>query len=690
MATIASLTVALRANTAAFDNALSGSAERALGFTRTLKSSMDELSRSADRYARPQSASELEQSELALYKSIAETKTQIERTALNERLQAMEAAAEREWQIDQQRITQEMQLYRDHVDLEERYYAATHSGLQVMLRQHDNYYATLRAKHAGNAAMLSRIDKTYAAERARIIQTSSQVNYESLMRAQTSIMLLGRGFGATGEQAMAFKMALTMVAEAGDMASKGGLSRMADSAKQVFRSVTSLGPALLTGAGAAGVLAAGFLWAADGAKRSKQTMDSLNEGLESFRSAQRGYREAFNPSVSSPGLDKTLQQMEALKKKASEMQNQEFDFGFNWGSDELEQNAERQARNQADLIYEQVEKLQQLADQHREVAEIEQQRSDWEKRTRASSWSGQLQSIDYLQQQADWYQKIADKNDQLYRQTGAKSFWEGQQEALAKVMQYHEQILDKQEEEARKQQQQAKGISDIAEGMKRTLAGFSGETSSFEWADLEKQLRQYEATAEQIREIKDLWQQSKEAEAAAAVNDQLSEMNLQLAVINGSMTELDAAMARLKIPNATVEQLEQIRAVMQQIEDARKEQQRKEGLMEEGQRIFEQTRTPLEQYEAQITRLNELLDAGAINWDTYGRAVKQARDKLESQMNQDKPSATSRGTFNASAILSLQSGGNTAADRTAKATERMEKHTKELVRKANQGGLVFG
>lgn len=46
-------------------------------------------------------------------------------------------------------------------------------------------------------------------------------------------------------------------------------------------------------------------------------------------------------------------------------------------------------------------------------------------------------------------------------------------------------------------------------------------------------------------------------------------------------------------------------------------------------RIFEATRTPLENYQAQIARLNELLAAGAINQDTYNRAVLQAQDAFD-------------------------------------------------------------
>lgn len=47
--------------------------------------------------------------------------------------------------------------------------------------------------------------------------------------------------------------------------------------------------------------------------------------------------------------------------------------------------------------------------------------------------------------------------------------------------------------------------------------------------------------------------------------------------------------------------------------------------------IFDDTRTPLENYKETIAELNDLLKIGAISQDTYGRASKQAMDKLNSQ-----------------------------------------------------------
>ena len=54
-----------------------------------------------------------------------------------------------------------------------------------------------------------------------------------------------------------------------------------------------------------------------------------------------------------------------------------------------------------------------------------------------------------------------------------------------------------------------------------------------------------------------------------------------------------------------------------------------EELMREGRRVFEQTRTPAERLASQIQRLNELLDAGAIDWDTYTRAIFEAQDAFD-------------------------------------------------------------
>lgn len=57
---------------------------------------------------------------------------------------------------------------------------------------------------------------------------------------------------------------------------------------------------------------------------------------------------------------------------------------------------------------------------------------------------------------------------------------------------------------------------------------------------------------------------------------------------------------------------------------------------EEGQKVFDETRDPAEQLNVQIERLNELLDGGAISWDTYSRAVFQAQDQYDQATTKTK------------------------------------------------------
>jgi lambda family phage tail tape measure protein len=77
-------------------------------------------------------------------------------------------------------------------------------------------------------------------------------------------------------------------------------------------------------------------------------------------------------------------------------------------------------------------------------------------------------------------------------------------------------------------------------------------------------------------------------------------------------------------------------------EDLRAEQKRAaEEIKRQGQAVFEATRTPAEQLAAELERLNKLLNAGAINWDTYSRAVFQAQDKFDDAMKKSKDTTKS-------------------------------------------------
>jgi phage-related minor tail protein len=51
-------------------------------------------------------------------------------------------------------------------------------------------------------------------------------------------------------------------------------------------------------------------------------------------------------------------------------------------------------------------------------------------------------------------------------------------------------------------------------------------------------------------------------------------------------------------------------------------------MKDEGAALFEQTRTPLEQYQEGMKHLDELLKSGAIDQDTYARAAKQLGEQF--------------------------------------------------------------
>lgn len=53
------------------------------------------------------------------------------------------------------------------------------------------------------------------------------------------------------------------------------------------------------------------------------------------------------------------------------------------------------------------------------------------------------------------------------------------------------------------------------------------------------------------------------------------------------------------------------------------------SIMNEGKAVFEATRTPAETYALEVENLNRLLQAGAIDQDTYNRAVVEAQDVMD-------------------------------------------------------------
>lgn len=69
-------------------------------------------------------------------------------------------------------------------------------------------------------------------------------------------------------------------------------------------------------------------------------------------------------------------------------------------------------------------------------------------------------------------------------------------------------------------------------------------------------------------------------------------------------------------------------------EESEKAEQRLRDLAAAGKQVFEDVRTPIEQYAAEVARLNALLAEGVISTDTYQRAVAKAYGNIQTKAEQ--------------------------------------------------------
>lgn len=135
------------------------------------------------------------------------------------------------------------------------------------------------------------------------------------------------------------------------------------------------------------------------------------------------------------------------------------------------------------------------------------------------------------------------------------------------------------------------------------------------------------ASDEDITFAKSLQKQAKDATEAAQklanvkqILDQLDAQSRQ-AGMNDYQKQIDA----LKASGATADQIAEAQEKLKKI-----------SLFGDAQSVIDSIKSPLEKYEETIGKLSDMLNAGAIAWDVYGRAVQNARTELESN-NSFKP-----------------------------------------------------
>ncbi|MEM6798000.1 MAG: hypothetical protein AAF589_00670, partial [Planctomycetota bacterium] len=114
---------------------------------------------------------------------------------------------------------------------------------------------------------------------------------------------------------------------------------------------------------------------------------------------------------------------------------------------------------------------------------------------------------------------------------------------------------------------------------------------------------------------------------ADSVRGKLEE--LRTAVQTFRMADADRLRFDLEQLGATPDQIDQAIKLQAQLDGMEAGQEAADDLARSAAQVFEATRTPLEKYEQRIGELSDMLNAGVLGWDTYGRAIRDAREQLE-------------------------------------------------------------
>jgi hypothetical protein len=168
-------------------------------------------------------------------------------------------------------------------------------------------------------------------------------------------------------------------------------------------------------------------------------------------------------------------------------------------------------------------------------------------------------------------------------------------------------------------------------------SGALDELSTAEQQQVLRLAQQYDALVASAAAAKELEEAQKKL--AQAYESQVESYERQIA-LSGELSEVERI--RYEIEQGSLEGITEARreyllTLAEQV-DLQKElaegEQEWRKQLEEGKALTESLRTPLEEYGDEIERINELLRVGAIDQETYGRAVEKAQERLDEATNQ--------------------------------------------------------
>lgn len=156
----------------------------------------------------------------------------------------------------------------------------------------------------------------------------------------------------------------------------------------------------------------------------------------------------------------------------------------------------------------------------------------------------------------------------------------------------------------------------------------------------------------------------------------------------------EIALGKALDAGATADNIEAINALNRELESRKElakaieEQQRaQERLSEEGQRLFEEVQTPLERYETELGKLTELLEAGAISEQTFGRAVDALDQRTLEALKipeRQQPRGAEKGSQEAFAAIARFQNRDAGQDAAKQQIDQIKQSNKHLAKIAGK------
>src|SRR5919106_180666 len=198
-------------------------------------------------------------------------------------------------------------------------------------------------------------------------------------------------------------------------------------------------------------------------------------------------------------------------------------------------------------------------------------------------------------------------------------------------------------------QDRAKNLERIARELEGTLFNIAHEGSARTIAEHERRVAEIEglrakdgsnaqqvdpliAQSAAVRDAQLSQLRAKEVEAAEKVRAANERVVAGLEAERQALTNTERerfvaqALSRLSA-EATAQQRREVEQLAGALFDEQQALQTRQRLMDEGRSVIDRTRTATEQHAAEIAKLNELLQTGAIDQAAYARAVEDANDR---------------------------------------------------------------